>query len=331
MKFSVVVPVYNGEKYIESSINSVLNQTYGDIELIIINDGSSDNTEEVVKSVIEKNLSKQIIYKKIENKGPSGARNAGIELANGDYICFLDSDDRYEAELFTELSKTLNGEDICFFGWEERDETTGQVLSVYEDRFKYLSKKSSGKEAALLKFRHELWLCNCNEVYSLKLIRENNILYKEGVYSGEDSNFIYKCLINAGEVISLKGNYFINIIRKDSLMHSTFSTRCLTEFDACKDLYEYAVINKFDEELCDAFFTLYYCSKLYISKRIARSLKWYQFFKFKRLCKKYIPKIKEERRLVLLPKEARELKLYKFKLLFFWVYKYYVFSKRKVK
>ena len=57
MKFSVVVPVYNGEKYIESSINSVLNQTYGDIELIIINDGSSDNTEEVVKSVIEKNLS----------------------------------------------------------------------------------------------------------------------------------------------------------------------------------------------------------------------------------------------------------------------------------
>lgn len=56
MKFSVVVPVYNGEKYIESSINSVLNQTYGDIELIIINDGSSDNTEEVVKSVIEKNL-----------------------------------------------------------------------------------------------------------------------------------------------------------------------------------------------------------------------------------------------------------------------------------
>lgn len=328
MKFTVVIPVYNGEKFIERSISSVLNQTYSEIELIVVNDGSTDNTEEVINGIIKDNADRDITYKKIQNSGPSTARNVGIDLATGDYICFLDSDDQYDKNLFTDLSNVLNGEDICFFGWEEINENSGEKAFRYEDRFGYTDDAVSGKEAALLKFENKIWLCNCNEVYSLDLLKRNNIHYLQGVYSGEDTNFIYKCLLNANKVISLRGDYFINYIRPDSLMHSSFSTRSLTSFDAGKDLYNYAVDNNFEPNICDALFTDYYNSRISVAKRIARSLKWYQGIKFIKYCKKYIPKIKKERKLLLDKKERNENRAFRFKLLFFWIYKYFVYRKR---
>lgn len=329
MKFTVVIPVYNGEKFIERSIRSVLDQTYSDIELIIVNDGSTDGTEEVVREIIKTCTDREIIYKRIENSGPSTARNAGLELAQGDYICFLDSDDRYDKNLFTHLSGVLSGEDICFFGWEEINEVTGEKVFKYDDRFGYLDGTVTGKEAALKKFGNDIWLCNCNEVYSTELLKRNNIRYLEGVYSGEDANFIYKCLLNSDKVISLRGDYFINYIRPDSLMHSSFSTRSLTSFDAGRDLYNYVVENNFEPHICDAFFTDYFNCRISVAKRIARSLKWYQGFKFIRCCKKYIPKIKKERKLILTEKEKKENSAFRFKLIFFLIYKFYVYKKSK--
>lgn len=91
-KISIIIPTYNGSKYISSSINSVLNQTYKDWELIIIDDGSTDNTESVVKEII--GLSPlSIRYIKQENRGPNAARNVGLTLSAADFVAFLDSDD----------------------------------------------------------------------------------------------------------------------------------------------------------------------------------------------------------------------------------------------
>ncbi len=329
MKFTVVIPVYNGEKFIERSILSVLNQSYVDVELIVVNDGSTDGTEDVVNRVIKDNAERKIIYKRIENSGPSTARNEGIGLAQGDYICFLDSDDQYDKNLFTDLSNVLNGEDVCFFGWEEIDEKSGEKVFKYEDRFGYPDGVISGKEAAILKFEHKIWLCNCNEVYSLDLLKRNNIRYLEGVYSGEDTNFIYKCLLSSDKVISLRRDYFINYIRSDSLMHASFSTRCLTSFYAGRDLYDFAVKNNFEPQICDAMFTDYYYTGISVAKRIARSLKWYQGFKFIKYCKKYIPKIKKERKLILSKKELNENRAFRCKLLFFLMYKFYVYRRDK--
>lgn len=329
MRFSVVIPVFNGEKYIERAINSILNQTFPDIELIVVNDGSTDGTDKKIKEILSTNPTKNIIYKTINNSGPSVARNIGIDLAKGDYMCFLDSDDQYDENLFNDLSNVLSGEDICFFGWKEKDFETNRELFSYADKFKYLDKAISGQEAAVLKFEHKIWLCNCNEVYSLNLLKRNNIRYLDGVFSGEDANFIYKCLLCANKVISLCGDYFINYVRGDSLMHSSFSLRCLTEFTASKDLYDFAVGNNFNLKLCDIFFTLYYNSRIYVAKRIAKSLHWFQGIQFIKLCRKYIPKIKKERRLLLSSKEKRENKLFNCKILFFLLYKFFVFKKRK--
>ena len=102
-KISVIVPVYNTEKYIERCLKSLLEQRYNDYEIIVVNDGSLDNSEEVINMYI-KNYGDKIKYYVKPNGGLSDARNYGIQKATGDYICFVDSDDYIESELFEKLS-----------------------------------------------------------------------------------------------------------------------------------------------------------------------------------------------------------------------------------
>ncbi len=100
-KVSVIIPTYNREKVIERSVRSVLNQTYSNIEVIVVDDGSKDNTEEIVKSINDD----RIIYYKQENGGASKARNTGVKLATSEYIAFHDSDDSWRED---KLEKQMN-------------------------------------------------------------------------------------------------------------------------------------------------------------------------------------------------------------------------------
>jgi len=94
-KVSVIIPLYNEEKYIIDCINSVINQTYKNIEIIIVDDKSTDNSLKKIKKIKDKRIK---IIKLKENKGVSNARNIGVEVSTGDYICFLDSDDFWNKE-----------------------------------------------------------------------------------------------------------------------------------------------------------------------------------------------------------------------------------------
>ncbi|RKD27580.1 Glycosyl transferase family 2 [Caminicella sporogenes DSM 14501] len=93
-KVSVIIPTYNYEKFIHNAIDSILNQTFKDYEIIIVDDGSTDNTAEIIKKYNNEKIS--YFYK--ENRGPAAARNLGIKKAKGDYICFLDADDAFMPE-----------------------------------------------------------------------------------------------------------------------------------------------------------------------------------------------------------------------------------------
>lgn len=90
-KISIIIPVYNGEKYLERCINSITNQTYKNIEIILVNDGSTDKSDKLCKKL--KRNDERIVYVKQKNSGVSSARNKGIEIATGEYICFVDCDD----------------------------------------------------------------------------------------------------------------------------------------------------------------------------------------------------------------------------------------------
>ncbi len=94
-KISIVLPVYNGAKSIKKCIESIFAQDYANLEIIIVNDGSTDNSEEIIKSVIEESGRKDVIYIKKENTGVADTRNYAISIASGDYITFIDQDDMY--------------------------------------------------------------------------------------------------------------------------------------------------------------------------------------------------------------------------------------------
>ena len=331
-KFSVVIPAYNCEKFIKASMESVLKQSYEQIELIVINDGSTDETERVVLETAAAYPQRKVIYRRIENSGPSMARNCGIDEATGDYICFLDSDDKYKETLFEDIAKKSEPFDICFFGWTENYEDSDEPFSEYTDRFEYITEAVSGVEAAKLKFQKRIWLCNCNEVYSLQMIKEKGLRYPQGVYAGEDTYFIYTCLFNASRVVSLHENYFCNTYRANSLMHANFSEKYLTEFQALRALCDYADGHNADTELKEMFFSLYYYSRIAVAKKLAKALKWYQGFKFAKLYKKYIPKIKKTDKVIFTRLQKIENAVLKTsKLLFFLMCKtvYRIKDKRR--
>ena len=103
IKISIIVPVYNCAKYIKKCLDSLINQTFKNIEIILVNDGSTDNSEEIIQSYDDN----RIVYIKQKNQGPSAARNLGIDLAKGEYIGFVDSDDWIDADYYEKLYNAI--------------------------------------------------------------------------------------------------------------------------------------------------------------------------------------------------------------------------------
>ena len=136
MKISVIVPVYNSEKYIERCVESIMAQTYQNWELILIDDGSVDNSFSILCE-FEKQDSRIRVFHQ-NNMGPGIARNVGISRATGDYIVFVDSDDRINADYFNLLSKKT--EDVVFIDIEQVDEDFRVLKTEHMSFFKNLSK-----------------------------------------------------------------------------------------------------------------------------------------------------------------------------------------------
>ena len=120
-KLSLIIPVYNVENYIEKCLDSVVNQTIDDMEIIIVNDGSKDKSKEKINKYLQK-YKEKIKYLEKENGGLSSARNFGIPHATGEYIAFLDSDDYVEPKMYEEMYNLAKKEDAdmveCDFIWE---------------------------------------------------------------------------------------------------------------------------------------------------------------------------------------------------------------------
>lgn len=133
---SVIVPVYNAEKYIERCVNSIISQTYSDWELFLIDDGSKDNSLKKIKEYEQRDKRITAIHQ--ENQGAGAARNKGLEFVSGSYVVFVDSDDYIEANYFNLLSK--HNEDVVFIDVNRRNEkgeiTAQERLSAYKETAK---------------------------------------------------------------------------------------------------------------------------------------------------------------------------------------------------
>lgn len=122
VKLSIIIPAYNVEEYIGACIDSILSQSYENYEVIVIDDGSSDRTVEIVREYSKKDTRVKLLQQK--NSGPLMARNIGIECASGDYILFMDSDDMYKtSDALGIIAGKCKDVDVVAYGWEEFDET----------------------------------------------------------------------------------------------------------------------------------------------------------------------------------------------------------------
>ncbi len=319
-KYSIIIPVYNAEKFLSRTLDSLKNQTYRNIEIVLINDGSTDNSENVIKNYISNN-NLDIKYKRIENSGPSTARNLGLDLSTGEYVCYLDADDLYKSDLFSNIAKVNQDYDICYFGWEEINED-GEKIFEYEKRFAYKT-FINGREAFLSKFKKQFWICNCNAVYKKDFLLSNKLTYIKGVFSGEDANFIYKALYCANNICYLRGNYFVNNIRKQSLSHAPSIDKMFTEFVALDDLKKFLI--KDDTEIKNVINAMFLIARLSISKKIINA---YGYKKFYEISSERMPKLINDT-LLLTKKEKLENFLYEHsKMAFYILVKvYYKFAK----
>lgn len=193
MRISVIVPIYNTEKYLNRCIDSILSQTLNDIELILINDCSTDNSLDIINSYkIYDNVS---IIDPEEKLGPGGARNIGISHAQGEFICFIDSDDYIDKTMLETLYNiaTRGKHDIvdCKFYHEglgrEMKTTSNQALGKLD-----LSKKRE-----LILHSGFVW----GKIIRTSIIKNNNISFREKV-SYEDIDFIREVIVNCNKVYS---------------------------------------------------------------------------------------------------------------------------------
>ena len=189
---SIIVPIYNTEKYLEKCIDSLINQTYKDLEIILINDGSKDNSDKIVN----KYKDSRIKYFKKENEGIGKTRNFGIEKATGDYLMFIDSDDYIAKECCEVFVNVINKTKADIVVSDFYKDIDGRLEYIKIDDFEVSNLKNNSSLLTIINPGP------CNKVYKRKLIIENNIKYNEQ-YKYEDSPFVIESLIKANKIAKI--------------------------------------------------------------------------------------------------------------------------------
>ncbi|MBR6689441.1 MAG: glycosyltransferase family 2 protein [Clostridia bacterium] len=209
---TIIVPVYNVEKYIEQCLNSLITQTYKNLEIIVVNDGSPDNSETIIKELMKTDDRIKLISQK--NAGVSMARNNAINNATGEYIIFVDADD-YLAKDYVEYMLELINQDDCQFActiknyWANGEKQTQKIVnSVY-----------SSEETVGLLLSPDVMVGCTNKIYRRSFLSANNLLFRSDLYYGEGLNYIIRAAIAATKVGI--GNKKVYYYRKNNLSSAT--------------------------------------------------------------------------------------------------------------
>lgn len=236
-KVSVIVPIYNVEKYLEKCINSLLSQTLEDIQIILVNDGSKDNSGNIAKEC-EKNNKNRIIYVEKENGGLSDARNYGLKYATGDFIAFLDSDDYIEKNAYEEMYNKAIEENAdyveCDFIWEFPNKIR------VDKQYPYKNKKE------MLSFvRVVAW----NKLIKRQLIIDNNLEFPKGLRY-EDVEFTYKLIPFINKFANVD-KPFIHYVQREGSIANVQNERTAEIFTVLDNVIEFYKKNNIYEKYRD--------------------------------------------------------------------------------
>ena len=242
MKISVIIPVYNVEDYLKKCINSILAQNFEDYEILLIDDGSTDNSGEICDEYANKNQQIKVIHQK--NKGLGGARNTGIKAATGKYLLFVDSDDFIKSDMLNILFKTAEdtNADVVLFGADFVDEQ-GKTLSV---RMPLCNEKIITKQAnQFLLYCKDT--CVWDKLFRRSLFIENDIYFPERIWY-EDLCATAKIALYAKKTVCVQRSFYSYLQRSGSIMHVKNTDRNIDMLTAVSEVLNfYRQRNRFQE------------------------------------------------------------------------------------
>lgn len=242
-KVSIVVPVYNVEKYLDRCMNSLLNQTLQEIEIILVEDGSPDNCPQICDNYAEKDVRIIVVHKK--NEGLGLARNSGIEIATGEYIAFVDSDDFMKLNAFENMYNACVKESaqMCMAGYYtyNTNSKTEEKITLFkkyqvftEEQINCIAYKMVGsppEHSSDEYYGMSVW----KNLYNLNFLRENEIIFhSEREYVSEDAIFHLNAVPKMEKIVALKECFYYYCNNDDTTLTSTFKD---SKFQQYKKLY----------------------------------------------------------------------------------------------
>lgn len=238
-KISVIVPFYNVEKYIEKCLETLVNQTLEDIEIILVNDGSKDKSDVVAKKFLNK-YPEKIIYLEKENGGLSDARNFGISYARGEYVAFLDSDDYVEYDMYEKMYRVAQKENSdmveCDFYWEYQNKIKEDIGEIYNNKLEMLEK-----------IRVVAW----NKLIKNEVLQKSKVQFPKG-YRYEDVEFTYK-LIPYLEKVSFVKEPFIHYVQRSNSISNSQNEKNKDIFEVLEHVIDYykekGIYNEYKSQL----------------------------------------------------------------------------------
>lgn len=271
MKFSVIVPIFNVEKYLEKCLDSVVNQTYKNYECILVVDKSSDKSEEIANKYVKK-YNWQKVYE--ENTGLAKARNLGVDKSNGDYIIFLDGDDYFEKDLLEKLNNQIKNEDLIRY--QARDIINNTFVDYPEKNYDIMPGNDAFEKIINFHYVENAWLY----AYNSKFYKKNHFKFMENCIA-EDYGLIPLIISKAKSVkiISYIGYNYVQ--RQNSLMNNNNYLKKIKKMDDMLKQYNFEIEN-ISKDSNPLFKTFLDNSLIYYST----TLKYKDFKKYKKILKK---------------------------------------------
>ena len=241
---SVIVPVYKVESYLKRCVDSILNQTYTNLEIILVDDGSPDNCGAICDEYAKKDIRVKVIHK--QNEGVSKARNEGLSIATGEYVTFVDSDDYIEPNMYEQLYLAINREnaDLAVCGFRQVRVNGEQKINDAPKGFDW------SKENIIINYFtqgvvKEIMYSPWNKLFRTSKLE--NLRFNTKFRLGEDILFIFEFIEQMEKMIYVEGAFYHYVMHPNSAMTSSFSVKRFDYIevvdillDKCKRLYKEA-------------------------------------------------------------------------------------------
>lgn len=282
-KVSIIIPVYNNENYISQCIESVENQTYKNYEIIIIDDGSTDDSLKLCKKFEKRNDKIKVIS--INNGGVSNARNIGIKNASGDYVCFIDSDDYVMPTYIESLIKKMNNKCLVISAYSVFNEKKDRQVKKINKQKLYI-----GIDIYLKIVRNELfWNQPWNKMYNLNVIKENKLFFNDKLNMGEDLVFNLNYLNFIDNIFYINKTIYRHRINDNGAMANNNENKLKALSNILLEMY-----NKENEKEKKCIIKLYYLRTIWNLYKVSGNTE-------------YLDIINSNKRFILLQKNAGPL------------------------